>query len=124
MSAYNKIKVEILKFGSSNIFSIFQACKEIGFSTKIVTNAENKFKGNILILPGVGSFPEASKLLKKKSLDKKIIEFTQNKNNYLFGICLGMQLLFNESNEFKKTKGLGLIKGKVKSLKYKKKSIF
>ena len=86
MSAYNKIKVEILKFGSSNIFSIFQACKEIGFNTKIVTNGENKFKGNILILPGVGSFPEASKLLKKKSLNKKIIEFTQNKNNYLFGV--------------------------------------
>ena len=64
-----------------------------------------------MILPGVGAFPDAMRMLKEKGLDKVICEEAQRKP--LLGICLGMQMLFETSYEFKETKGLGLLEGSV-----------
>ena len=69
-------------------------------------------------MPGVGSYDSAMKYIKAYNIDNKINDFIENKN-FLFGICLGMQLLFEKSSEFKNTKGLGIIKGSVKNLKKK-----
>ena len=63
----------------------------------------------------MGSFPKAINFLKNNSLDKEILKFA-DLNRPIVGICLGMQLLFDESCEFKKTKGLSLIPGKVKKI--------
>lgn len=120
MSEFNKIKVGIIDLEINNIYSIFNAFKKIGYNTSII---KNKFKNyDFIVLPGVGSFKEGMKSLKKKSLANELKESVLIKKKKLIGICLGMQLLFSDSEEFGKTNGLGLISGKVK--KFKKKNNF
>ena len=71
----------------------------------------------MIILPGVGSFKKAMKKIEENGIKDKILEFNQNQK-FIFGICLGMQLLFQQSEEFGKTKGIGLLEGEV--LQFKK----
>lgn len=115
-----KIKVGIIDLRTSNLFSIFHAIKKAGFSVNIVNTKKSRYDYDILILPGVGSYKFAMKFIKHHGLDEKIFEYVLNKKKNLVGICLGMQLLFDESNEFGYSKGLGLIKGKVRKIDYKK----
>ena len=87
--------------------------KILGYNVKIYNLQQSKYNSDILILPGVGSYNAAMKTIKKNHIDEKIREFL-NKKKLLFGICLGMQLLFEKSNEFGSTQGIGLVKGGVK----------
>ena len=98
-----KINIGIIDLKLNNLFSLHQACKNTGYKTSIIDVKTKKYNYDIIILPGVGTFRAAMKYLKKK---EKII----------FGICLGMQLLLEESEEFGVTRGLGLIEGKVKKI--------
>jgi imidazole glycerol-phosphate synthase subunit HisH len=107
------VNVSIVDFGLSNLNSVISACEHVGMKATIVSNPKQILKSNALILPGVGAFGNAMKNLKKNGMDKSIIEFYK-KGKQIFGICLGMQLLFDESNENGKFKGLGIIKGKVR----------
>ena len=114
----SKKKIGIIKFASTNLFSIQNALSNMG-NVKIITNV-NKFRNiDILVLPGVGTFSGAMSFLRKKKLDKKIKEYAKS-GKAIIGICLGMQILFEKGFETKKTKGLSLIKGNV--IKFKKKS--
>ena len=115
-TSIKKIKLGIIDLKSHNLFSILQACKNIGYQSSVINNDSNKLNFDIIILPGVGSFKYAMKYLRLFRLQKKLFEFTLKKNKLLFGICLGMQLLFEKSDEFGKTKGLNLITGNVKNL--------
>ncbi len=110
----NKISVGIINLEFHNLFSIFHAIKSLGYKVKIYSLENVNYNSDILILPGVGSFNFAMKKIKKNHIDEKIREFL-NRKKLLFGICLGMQLMFEESNEFVSTKGLGLIAGKVEN---------
>ena len=87
----------------------------------ITSNSNEIINSNILVLPGVGSFPEAMKNLKQNNLTETLKEFAKSGKPFI-GICLGMQLMFTESEEFGKTKGLGLIKGVVKKFESKSKT--
>tara|TARA_X000000950_G_scaffold168233_1_gene205348 strand:+ start:2585 stop:3214 length:630 start_codon:yes stop_codon:yes gene_type:complete len=108
-------KITIIDYGTSNLKSINAAFSYLGYSTSI-TNDEKKIKkSDLLVLPGVGSFPVVMKYLIKKKLDNSIKEYLLTNKPFL-GICLGMQVLFEYSHEFKKTKGLGVLKGSVNSL--------
>ena len=109
-----KMKVGIIDLKINNIFSIFKAMQLAGYNTYIIGPKESLKKYNLIILPGVGSYKIAMKLIKKSNLDYKLMEYIQNHQNKLFGICLGMQLFFNNSSEFGNTLGLGLLKGGVK----------
>lgn len=109
-----KISVGLVDLKLNNIFSIANCLKKLGYKTEIIEK-QKKIKSDIIILPGVGAFAKAMKYLKFTELDKKIIEYYQ-KNRPIVGICLGMQLLFEKSEEFKITNGLGLIKGNVKKI--------
>ena len=115
MSEINKkkISVGIINLELHNLFSIFHAMKILGYNVKIYNLQHSKYNSDILILPGVGSYNAAMKTIKKNHIDEKIREFL-NKKKLLFGICLGMQLLFEKSNEFGSTQGIGLVKGSVK----------
>jgi len=115
-SNLNKIKLGIVNLKLNNLFSIYQACHNIGYKTEIVDRKIKKYNYDILILPGVGSFKSAMSYLNKNGIKNRILEFVHKKNKILFSVCLGMQLLFEESEEFGNTEGLGLIKGKVKKL--------
>jgi len=106
------LKALILDYGVGNLFSIRHALERAGLSVEISSNLRS---ANIdaLILPGVGSFKAgAEKLLKIK--DELMILF--EKNIITLGVCLGMQLLFRESDESPGLPGLGLLNGEVVKL--------
>lgn len=116
MLDFNKIKITLISSDTNNIFNLNKSLKDIGYKTKIFEN-EKKIDSDIVILPGVGSYSDGIKYLKKNQIDEKIKDFLDKKNKFLLGICLGMQLLLSESEEFGKTSGLNLIEGKVKKMK-------
>ena len=109
----NLKKVVIIDYQLGNLFSVKQVCDTVGINALISSNSEDILNADALILPGVGAFIEAMNNLKKFGLDSAI----QNKvtgGTPIFGICLGQQLLFSESEEFGAGKGLDLITGVIK----------
>jgi len=108
----------IVDYEVGNILSVKRGVEILGFNP-VVTNEENKIlNADRVILPGVGAFKNGMSLLKKNNLINVISKIVENKKPIL-GICLGMQLFFDESSEFGNSKGLGIIKGKVEKLPIK-----
>ena len=108
--------VAIINYNSSNLFSVKSACNKVGLSN-IITNESKIIKSSkSIILPGVGSFGSAIKKINQLDLNKIIHDFSSS-GKPIFGICLGMQLLFEESLELGTTEGLCLLKGQVSKLK-------
>lgn len=103
--------IAIIDYGAGNLFSVKNALDFLQKESTITEDAQEIRKADAMILPGVGAFPDAMRMLKEKGLDKVICEEAQRKP--LLGICLGMQMLFETSYEFKETKGLGLLEGSV-----------
>ena len=105
--------ISIIDTGSGNIASIHNMLSYLNFSNKITTNLDILQNSKILILPGVGTFDYVINELQRNN----IFDFLKNpknlENKYLIGICVGMQLLFDESKEGN-LKGLSLIEGNVK----------
>lgn len=108
--------IAIIDYGVGNLFSLSSSLEAIGKETIITGNADIIRNADQIILPGVGAFGDAAAKLKDSGLDKIIIEEVK-KGKPLMGICLGMQLLFDEGYEYGCHKGLGLIPGKVISMK-------
>ncbi len=108
-------KICILDYGLGNIKSLFNALKKIGINPFLFSEDNNKKKNyDLVFIPGVGSFSKASELLninKYKNFIKNTLE-----NSNIFGICLGMQILFTSGEENGKNNGLDIIKGNVKTL--------
>ena len=109
-----KPSVGIIDISINNILSIKRAFENIGSKVTIIDEQRNVEKFDIIVLPGVGAYHEAMKKLRDTKLILSI-EQALNKNKSFLGICLGMQLLFEESEEFGLTKGIGFFKGKVKN---------
>ncbi len=106
------MKVAIVDYGLGNLFSISQACKHVGIDTIITSYPDSIKNADALILPGVGAFGDAMNYLMKSGLVEPIKEFVASGKPFL-GICLGMQLMFTESDEFGSHQGLDLIPGKI-----------
>ncbi|MDO5046096.1 imidazole glycerol phosphate synthase subunit HisH [Campylobacter sp.] len=104
--------IGIIDYGAGNLQSVINAFKFVGFESKLVKNADELSKFDRVVLPGVGAFALAMNRLKELGMDEAIKEFVKSAKPFL-GICLGMQLLFDESDEFGVSKGLCLIKGRV-----------
>lgn len=104
--------VVIVDYGLGNLFSIEQACKYLGYSTTLSSKPDIILRASNIILPGVGSFEVAMRQLYKYNLIETLQNFVKT-GKPIMGVCLGMQLLFNESNEFGKHNGLGFIEGSV-----------
>lgn len=104
--------IAIIDYGAGNLFSVKNALDFLGFENKITASADDLRAADRLILPGVGAFPDAMRMLGESGLIGVIKEEVQKKP--LLGICLGMQMLFEKGYEFGETDGLGLIKGTVK----------
>lgn len=110
--------IAIIDYGMGNIHSVNKALQLLGAQTKITNNSKEIRSAEKAILPGVGAFDDAMAELKKQGLIAQINEFVKN-GKPLLGICLGVQLFFEESEEAKKEKGLGLLKGMVKRFEHK-----
>lgn len=109
------MNISIIDYKISNMFSIKNALDKLGFSNQITSDYQVLLNSDAAILPGVGSFPEAMKQLKKLNLDNAIKDFVKSRRKFM-GICLGLQLLFSRSEEFENTNGLNIINGDVKKL--------
>ena len=107
--------IVILDYGYGNLFSIKSSLNELGISALCTKQFDKIINAKLIILPGVGSFYQAMKAVEKLHLDTAIKKALKKKSKIL-GICLGYQMLFEQSEEFGINKGLGLIKGKVISL--------
>ena len=106
------MRIGIIDYNMGNLASVKNAFDKIGVKADIIKNPENIKECDKLILPGVGAFGDAIEHLQKNGMDEAIKEFVKS-GKYMLGVCLGMQLLFDSSEEFGKTKGLGFIEGKV-----------
>lgn len=115
--------VGIIDLKCNNLLSIFKACNRSGFKTSIISPKQTKFNYDLVIIPGVGAFNSGMKVIKKNKYDEKILCYLENPRSFVYGICLGMQLLFENSCEFGFTKGLGLIKGKILPLNKENKAM-
>ncbi len=113
------MKIAIVDYNMGNLASVQNAFVKLGKDT-VVESDPQKFKEyDKLVLPGVGAFGDAMEHLKQKGMTDAIKEFAKSSKPML-GICLGMQLLFESSEEFGEHEGLGLIKGKVVHFESKK----
>ncbi|WP_050616401.1 imidazole glycerol phosphate synthase subunit HisH [Bacillus testis] len=104
--------IAIVDYGMGNLFSVSKALERLGTPYFISDSAEELAKADGLILPGVGSFKDAMHLLKQNGLHLFLREYAES-GAPILGICLGMQLLFEKSEENGMTEGLSLLKGKV-----------
>ena len=107
------MKLVIIDYGIGNTKSLINAFKKIGLNDVVLSDDEETIYGSdLIILPGVGAYGNAMLELKKRGLVKIITNYSKL-NKPIIGICLGMQLLFDSSQEFGFSKGLELIEGEV-----------
>jgi glutamine amidotransferase len=104
--------IGIVDYHMGNLASVINAFAKTGTQTQVESDPDRLSGYDKLILPGVGAFGDAMEHLKKNGMDEAIREYAAS-GKPLLGICLGMQLLFESSEEFGEHEGLGLIPGKV-----------
>ena len=104
--------IAVVDYGVGNLFSLASSLRCLGASTVVTANPAVLQKAERLILPGVGAFGDAADKLRKSGLDRVVIEEARS-GKPLLGICLGMQLLFETSEEYGEHEGLGLLSGRV-----------
>ena len=102
--------ITVIDYKVGNLHSVMNAMNFIGADVIVSSDINDIRRADKLILPGVGAFPKSAAALKASGLFEEIIDEC-HAGKPLLGICLGMQLLFEESLEFGRTKGLGLIPG-------------
>ena len=107
-----RIRVAIIDYDLGNLYSVNNICRRVGLDAVITSDVNEVSSADALILPGVGAFGDAMDNLRKKELIEPIYEFIKKGKPFL-GVCLGMQLMFTESEEFGSHKGLDLIPGNI-----------
>jgi glutamine amidotransferase len=104
--------IALIDYGMGNIRSVFKSLETVGAQILITQNAEDIQKAKAIVLPGVGAFKDCMTNLSQLEL-LSVIKDEILKGKPYFGICLGMQILFTESEEFGICKGMDLLKGRV-----------
>lgn len=104
--------IAVIDYGVGNLFSLVSSLRAVGADAVVTADPEVIHSADKILLPGVGAFEDSVRKLRDSSLDKVIIsEALAGKK--LFGICLGMQMLFERSFEYGEHRGLGLLRGSV-----------
>uniref|UniRef100_A0A7S3DLQ0 Imidazole glycerol phosphate synthase hisHF n=1 Tax=Entomoneis paludosa TaxID=265537 RepID=A0A7S3DLQ0_9STRA len=110
-------KVSLLDYGAGNVRSVRNAIAANGYEIEDITSPEQILQAKVIVFPGVGSFGSAMRVLKEKGFDGPLREYLTDCKRPFFGICLGMQTLFESSDEHEEGQeaipGLGVIPGKV-----------
>ena len=109
--------IVVIDYGMGNLHSVQKALEVVGARVRISSCAEDILKADKVVFPGVGSFGEAMKELNKRKLVRPIKDAI-NEGKPFLGLCLGLQLLFERSEEAPGVKGLGILKGEVKKFKF------
>ena len=111
--------ISIVDVNMGNLSSVRHALFRLGLATDITNEKTDIEKADVLILPGVGSFGECMEFLKGKELIEPLQAHALEKKKPILGICLGMQLFADASEEYGFSAGLGLIPGRIVKLKPK-----
>ncbi len=109
-------KIVIIDYGMGNLRNVQKGFEKIGFEAKLTRSKKEIEKASAIVLPGVGAFKDCMENLEKYGLIEPLLRSIQKGKPYL-GICLGLQILYSESEEFGSHKGLDLVKGKVVKFK-------
>lgn len=104
--------IAIIDYGVGNLFSLCSSLQSIGAEAVVTPDPAVIRAADRIILPGVGAFADAAVKLRATGLDQVLLEEAA-RGKKIMGICLGMQMLFEESHEYGIHKGLGLIPGRV-----------
>ena len=104
--------IAIVDYGVGNLFSLCSSLRFLGLDSCVSADPAVLHGADKLILPGVGAFGDAAEKLRKSGLDRVVLE-EAGRGKPLLGICLGMQLLFETSEEYGVHQGLGLLRGRV-----------
>lgn len=107
--------IAVIDYGAGNLQSVKNAFNFIGCDVKVTADKEELKSASAAVLPGVGSFGDAMNCLKKSDFVNPVLEFIESGKPFL-GICLGLQLLFEESEESPGVNGLGILKGRIKKI--------
>ena len=107
-------RIAVVDYGVGNLKSVTNAMDYLGLKTLITSDAKELKLADAIILPGVGAFPDAADKLRGSGLDQMLV--AQAKQKPILGICLGMQLLFDQGEEVRECKGLGLVGGCVRKI--------
>ena len=105
--------IAVIDYGMGNLRSVSKALETVGAQVKVTGNPEEIIEADAIVLPGVGAFYRGMKNLGNLGILPAIFKAIEEGKPFL-GICLGLQLLFTESEEHGVNKGLGLIKGRVR----------
>jgi glutamine amidotransferase len=107
-----KPKIVIIDYGMGNLRNVQKGFEHVGFDAKVTRNKREVGMASAVVLPGVGAFRDCMKNLEWYGLIEPLLQSIEKGKPYL-GICLGLQVLFSESEEFGAHRGLDVIKGKV-----------
>lgn len=106
-------KITIVDYGMGNLLNVARAFDHIGVEVLVTEDPAQAARADRLVVPGVGAFKDSVGAVRSRGFDKAILEFSQTKRPFL-GICVGMQMLFDASDEFGDNSGLGVLSGRVK----------
>ena len=109
-------KIVIIDYGMGNLRNVQKGFEWVGFEARVTRNKKEIERAPAIVLPGVGAFKDCMENLEKFGLIEPLLRSIQKGKPYL-GICLGLQILFSQSEEFGFQKGLDLIRGKVVKFK-------
>lgn len=104
--------IAIIDYGAGNLQSVEKALRHLGCQCQITADPGELAAAQAAVLPGVGAFGDAMGQLRARGLEEPIRQFVSSGKPFL-GICLGLQILFEESEESPGVKGLGLLRGRV-----------
>lgn len=107
--------IAIIDYGAGNLQSVENALRFIGGEVQIAADQEVLLRADYAILPGVGAFGDSMHALKRSGMIHPILNYIGSGKPFL-GICLGMQILFERSEESPETEGLGILKGSFKKI--------
>ena len=107
------MSVAIIDYGVGNLRSVEKAFAAMGCEAVVSSDEGVLRKAERLVLPGVGAFAACMKALKERGFDRLVMQ-RASEGTPLLGVCVGMQILFDESEEFVATRGLGLMRGSVR----------
>ncbi len=105
--------IAIIDYGMGNLRSVEKGFQKVGVAANVVSDRRAVDNASALVLPGVGAFRDCMRNLDRMSLTEAVVRSIQQGKPFL-GICLGLQALFTESEEFGVCKGLDILKGRVK----------